>query len=85
MFLYLTAAFDIVWHTGLLLKISKVLPWWFTRAIEVLSNIPPPHLRREEATAKLLKKVIGNDSLPLRADIMFHPDGLYGGASQQRT
>src|SRR6218665_677031 len=34
-FLDLTAAFDTVWHTGLLLKISKVLPWWFTRAIEV--------------------------------------------------
>src|SRR6218665_39475 len=34
-FLDLTAAFDTVWHTGLLLKISKVLPWWFTRGIEV--------------------------------------------------
>src|SRR6218665_1905200 len=45
------------------------LPW-----LPVLSNIPPPHLRREEATAKLLKKVIGNDSLSLRADIMFHPN-----------
>src|SRR6218665_632016 len=42
--------------------------------LPVLSNIPPPHLRREEATAKLLKKVIGKDSLPLRADIMFHPN-----------
>src|SRR6218665_1016678 len=35
---------------------------------------PPPHPRREEATAKLLRKVTGNDRLPLCADIIFHPN-----------
>ena len=44
------------------------LPW-----LPVLSNIPPPHLRRREATARLLAKVSLNDRLPLNADIMFHP------------
>ncbi len=31
---------------------STPLPW-----LTVLSNIPPPHLRRQEATAKLLKSM----------------------------
>src|ERR1043165_1980628 len=44
------------------------LPW-----LPVLCNIPPPHLRRQEATARLLAKVQLNDSLPLNADIALHP------------
>lgn len=47
---------------------STPLPW-----LPVLSNIPPPHLRRQEATAKLLAKVNANDRLPLREDILSHP------------
>jgi len=39
----------------------------------VLSHIAPPHLRRKEATTKLLAKICGNDSLPLHADIENHP------------
>jgi len=59
--------------------------------LPVLSNIPPPHLRREEATAKLLKKVIGNEAYHCVQTSCSTPttvsplDGLYGGASQQRT
>jgi hypothetical protein len=44
------------------------LPW-----LPVLSNIAPPHLRREEATAKLLAKIRANDSLPLYSDLQSHP------------
>jgi len=29
-FLDLTAAYDTVWHTGLLYKLSKSMPYWFT-------------------------------------------------------
>ncbi len=47
---------------------STPLPW-----LPVLSNIPPPHLRRQEATAKLLTKVYVNDKLPLNSDIKLHP------------
>src|SRR6218665_414409 len=35
---------------------------------------PPPHLKREKATAKLLRKVIDNGRLPLCVDIVFHPN-----------
>ena len=45
------------------------LPW-----LPVLSHIAPPHLRRKEATTKLLAKIRGNDSLPIHADIENHPD-----------
>jgi hypothetical protein len=44
------------------------LPW-----LPVLSNIPPPHLRRQEATSKLLTKIRANDKLPLNTDITAHP------------
>ena len=35
-FLDLTAAYDTVWHTGLLLKLCKSMPSWFTRLVELL-------------------------------------------------
>jgi len=44
------------------------LPW-----LPVLSNIAPPHLRRQEATAKQLQKILLNDRLPLHMDITCHP------------
>ena len=44
------------------------LPW-----LPVLSNIPPPHLRRLEATARLLNRIRPNNSLPLQGDILLHP------------
>ena len=44
------------------------LPW-----LPVLSHIAPPHLRRQEATTKLLTKIELNDSLPLHKDITSHP------------
>ena len=44
------------------------LPW-----LPVLSHIAPSHLRRKEATAKLLAKICRIDSLPLHADIENHP------------
>jgi len=44
------------------------LPW-----LPVLSHIAPPHLRRQEATTKLLTKIQLNDSLPLHKDITSHP------------
>jgi len=44
------------------------LPW-----LPVLSRIPPPNLRRQEATAKLLTKIQLNDKLPLCSDINSHP------------
>jgi len=34
-FLDLTAAYDTVWHTGLLCKLSKNMPYWFARLIEL--------------------------------------------------
>ena len=34
-FLDLTAAYDTVWHTGLLCKLSKNMPHWFVRLIEL--------------------------------------------------
>ena len=34
-FLDLTAAYDTVWHTGLLYKLSKDMPHWFVRLIEL--------------------------------------------------
>jgi len=35
-FLDLTAAYDTVWHTGLLYKLSKSMPYWFTRLVGLL-------------------------------------------------
>ena len=35
-FLDLTAAYDTVWHKGLLVKLSKVLPYWAVSVIEML-------------------------------------------------
>jgi hypothetical protein len=35
-FIDLTAAYDTVWHTGLLAKLTIGLPYWFTRAVETL-------------------------------------------------
>jgi len=32
----LTAAYDTVWHTGLLYKLSKSMPYWFTRLVTLL-------------------------------------------------
>lgn len=43
------------------------LPW-----LPVLSNIAPPHIRREVATAKLVEKIRENPRLPLHQDL-FHP------------
>ena len=39
-FLDLTAAYDIVWHTGLLYKLSKNMPHWFVRLIELFLRDP---------------------------------------------
>ena len=44
------------------------LPW-----LPVLSNIAPPHIRRQIATTKQLAKIRANDSLPVYADITYHP------------
>ena len=35
-FLDLTAAYDTVWHTGLLYKLSKSMPYLFTRLVSLL-------------------------------------------------
>lgn len=35
-FLDLTAAYDTVWHTGLLAKLSRNMPYWFVRLVELL-------------------------------------------------
>ena len=35
-FLDLTAVYDTVWHTGLLYKLSKSMPYWFTRLVSLL-------------------------------------------------
>ena len=35
-FLNLTAAYDTVWHTGLLCKLSESMPYWFTRLVGLL-------------------------------------------------
>jgi len=35
-FLDLTAAYDTVWHTGLLAKLIKNMPYWFVRLVELL-------------------------------------------------
>jgi len=35
-FLDLTAAYDTVWHIGLLYKLSKSMPYWFTRLVGLL-------------------------------------------------
>ena len=35
-FLDLTAAYDTVWHTGLLYKLSKSTQYWFTRLVGLL-------------------------------------------------
>jgi hypothetical protein len=35
-FLDLTAAYDTVWHTGLLAKLTKSMPYWFVRLVELL-------------------------------------------------
>ena len=34
-FLDLTAAYDTVWHKGLLVKLSRCLPVWFVQAVEL--------------------------------------------------
>ena len=35
-FLDLTAAYDTVWHTGLLAKLTQNMPYWFYRLVELL-------------------------------------------------
>ena len=35
-FIDLTSAYDTVWHSGLLIKLSRVMPHWFTMAVEAL-------------------------------------------------
>ena len=47
---------------------SSPLPW-----LPVLSNIPPPRLRRAEACAKMLSRINANETLPLHSDIASHP------------
>ena len=42
-FLDLTAAYDTVWHTGLLYKLSKSMPYWFTRLVGLLSCVLAKH------------------------------------------
>jgi len=37
-FLDLTAAYDTVWHTGLLYKLSINMPYWFTRLVGLLCS-----------------------------------------------
>ena len=32
----LAAAYDTVWHTGLLYKLSKNMPYWFTHLVDLL-------------------------------------------------
>ena len=44
------------------------LPW-----LPVLSNIAPPHIRREEATARLVEKIRTNPALPLYMDLFSPP------------
>ena len=34
----LTAAYDTVWHTGLLYKLSKSMPYWLTRLVSAASR-----------------------------------------------
>jgi len=40
-FLDLTAAYDTVWHTGLLYKLSKNMPHWFAQLIELFFHDRP--------------------------------------------
>ena len=35
-FLDLTAAYDTIWHTGLLYKLSECLPLWCVQTVELL-------------------------------------------------
>ena len=45
-FLDLTAAYDTVWHTGLLYKLSNCLPYWSTRLVDLLPcdrRLKSPH------------------------------------------
>jgi Reverse transcriptase (RNA-dependent DNA polymerase)/Endonuclease-reverse transcriptase len=35
-FLDLTAAYDTIWHSGLLAKLSKCMPFWFVKLVELL-------------------------------------------------
>jgi len=35
-FLDLTAAYDTIWHTGLLYKLSKCIPFWCIHTVELL-------------------------------------------------
>jgi len=35
-FVDLTAAYDTVWHAGLLYKLSKSMPYWLTRLVSLL-------------------------------------------------
>ena len=35
-FLDLTVAYDTIWHTSLLYKLSKSMPYWFTRLVGLL-------------------------------------------------
>ncbi len=44
-----------------------------TQWLPVLSNIAPPHLRRQEASAKFLSKIRNNNALPVFNDIFHHP------------
>ena len=37
-FLDLTAAYDTVWHTGLFAKLSRCIPGWFVKIVELLAS-----------------------------------------------
>jgi len=51
-FLDLTSAYDTVWHTGLLYKLSKSMPYWFTRLVGLLLQ-QCVHLHNTSTTREL--------------------------------
>ena len=45
------AAYDTVWHTGLLAKLTKNTPFWFVQLVEMLlcnRRFPGPHGKRHQ-------------------------------------
>jgi len=62
-FLYLTAAYDTVWHTGLLYKFIMNMPHWFVRLIELF-------LRDRRFTVH-----IGDDTSAWRTQVNGLPQG----------